>query len=313
MEYCENCSFELEFDNKLKTSDEYQCPNCLYINEPIEVRDIDKECMICYEQKDIKTVYSCKHWICSECFAKQNFDSQITCCYCSKMIPHTVEIFTNKSNLDFPDKYKKYYSELYQLIRFVRTDEPLDPHSHKKIILMINEYHKWLTIAGDYGSDNLSPSPMIKNIWFIHKATYPNYKEVCELICGKYITEESYNIFHKPAYTEKLHKIANTVTKYNELFSEMNKEIWNYTFTPKNPFSGNIVIEDTCHGVTSLPFDLNMEVQDLKKMIEDCLGIPDDQQRLIFAGKQLEDYRKLDDYGIKTDSKLYLVLRLKGC
>jgi ubiquitin len=87
-----------------------------------------------------------------------------------------------------------------------------------------------------------------------------------------------------------------------------------YSAKPKSNSgaASRIFIKTLTGKVIHLFVNLADTINDVKSKIEEQEGIPPDQQRLIFAGQQLEDARRLYEYNVENDSTLHMVLRLRG-
>ncbi len=173
------------------------------------------------------------------------------------------------------------------------------------------EYARFLElkVITECDGDLLSPPDLIDQVWHLHILDTDNYHHDCEYILGT----SGCHVTHNPdnAYDPRskiIFRCENTVLAYRKRFGLKLElaHIWKFKLTD----AWSIPIGDK----DKEPIDDRDEHTAQKiRNAHKTRKHSEDQQRLIFKGKQLNNEFTIDNYGITKSDVIHLVLRLRGC
>ena len=197
----------------------------------------------------------------------------------------------------------------------------------------VDDYKKFLAILAMFVERKAStyetfckPSADMDAVWHAHVLDTKAYKEMNDLLLN------GDGFIHHDPYSGKDSDVQLARRKFmaqvfKQVYGVDPKEGWGPLETPEeyakrlagkkrqrladNAF--NIFVKTQTGRTRTIKVDHATTVGALKAMLHDAGEAPVDQQRIIFAGKQLEDERTLYDCRVADPSTLHLILRLRGC
>lgn len=200
-------------------------------------------------------------------------------------------------------------------LKHVRAAVPVKTLVQFHNIGLVEEYVRFLTLkllCFDFDTlpPALSPSHSVDAVWHTHMLHPHAYAQTCRVL----LLGHDAVFKHSPEPRSDPRRYARTLEMYEDVFGiKPNPAAWPDEAPSPAPNEIQIFVRVLTGTTLSIRIAPKATAEALKRKIQETVGIPIGQQRLMFGSRQIEDDKPLSDYNIHARSTVHSVLILKGC
>lgn len=338
--YCEKCWI---YDEK-----SHFCPWCfcnLTVDEMVKLYNPD-QCSVCLDNMtDRRVTLNCGHLMCLTDYSnllykqRKSFnqfveDYQIfpenlidQCVVCNR-IPNRCIILEQKYVWKTVPRnvIPVLRWNMYELYKTISNKKHIPSALLRMLILQYRYFMMVKVYEKDFEATKVSPPPLVDLIWHAHILLSKDYINFCNSVCGQYIHHDPNGGMEK---SQKAIRYCNTIEwmRTHLPYLDLKQDVWfnedtKQYFGPKSSYS---VDEDTTRKSIQLFVKVtNGKTHAYHVYYDDCVwklkaliacrtNICIGSIRLIYSGKNLDEFQTIAHYNIPTESTIHFVMRISGC